>query len=127
MNLPKTPPHGYYQAIEEFNQERFFECHETLEVLWKAEPTELRHLYQGILQIGVGYYHLKRQNYRGAIRLLETGINYLQPFLPIAFATDLANLTEESKRALAHLLELGPDNIQKFESSYIPKIKIANS
>lgn len=125
MDLLIQPPKAYYQGIEEFNQQRFFECHETLEELWRAEPTELRRLYQGILQIGVGFYHATvRQNYWGATRLLTTGIDWLEPFLPVTFDTDLASLTDESRRTLAYLRELGPANIQNFERSFIPKIKV---
>ncbi len=68
--MPETtgsqPPPDFYKALEQFNQHRFFECHETLEDLWNAERSELRRFYQGILQLGVAYYKIiTRPNYRG--------------------------------------------------------------
>ena len=64
------PPAELLVGIEQFNRGEYFECHETLEALWVAEPTPLRRLYQGILQVGVGFYHLRAGNYRGATGLL---------------------------------------------------------
>ena len=34
----EPPPPGLLAGIEEFNRGEFFECHETLEELWMAEP-----------------------------------------------------------------------------------------
>src|SRR5258708_12311137 len=75
---PPAPPE-LAKAIHEFNAGEFFDQHETLELLWRATPDEIRHLYEGILQIGVGMHHLlKNRNFHGpavkphhAIRLLE--------------------------------------------------------
>src|SRR5215210_8946403 len=61
------------KGIEEFNRREFFECHEYLEEAWMQEPRRVRFLYQGILQVGVGFYHLKNGNWRGATGLLRNG------------------------------------------------------
>src|SRR5919199_117222 len=55
----EPPPSELSKAIAEFNAGEFFEQHETLELLWRATPGEIRHLYEGILQIGVGVYHAR--------------------------------------------------------------------
>ncbi len=121
--MPEPPPE-LYKGIEEFNAGQFFECHETLEAIWNDEPGEVRKLYQGILQIGVGFYHtLKRKNYRGATVLLQSGINYCQPFSPQYFGIEIAPLIAEAEIALAHLKELGPENIAEFDKKYLPIIK----
>src|SRR6266542_2068364 len=65
-------PPELHKAIEEFNSGEFFEQHETLELLWRATPGEIRHLYEGILQIGVGMHHLlKNGNFHGSAVKLE--------------------------------------------------------
>jgi len=47
-----------------------------LELLWRAERRDVRRLYQGILQIGVAFHHLRR-------RKTEHGrIRYEGSFLP---------------------------------------------
>jgi len=38
---------AFLEGVEEFNRGEFYECHETLEALWLAEPRPIRGLYQG--------------------------------------------------------------------------------
>ena len=67
-------PPALIQAIHEFNSGEFFEQHETLELLWRATPDEIRHLYEGILQVGVGLHHLfNKHNFHGAAVKLDHG------------------------------------------------------
>ena len=63
----ESPPPRLLEGIAQFNRGEYFEQHETLELLWRAEPRKVRHLYQGILQIGVAFHHLRRGNYHGTI------------------------------------------------------------
>ncbi|MCL6609076.1 MAG: DUF309 domain-containing protein, partial [Geminicoccaceae bacterium] len=50
------PPPQLVQGVDEFNRGAYFACHETLEELWKHERAPVRDLYQGIIQLAVGYY-----------------------------------------------------------------------
>ena len=58
----EPPPAELLRGIEQFNQREYFECHETLEALWNSERETIRVLAKGILQVGVGCYHLLRGN-----------------------------------------------------------------
>jgi predicted metal-dependent hydrolase len=69
----EPPPALLVKGVQQFNAREFFECHETLEELWRAEEDLVRYLYQGILHVGVGYYHLSRGNHHGAITKLSGG------------------------------------------------------
>jgi Domain of unknown function (DUF309) len=51
------PPARLRRGIEEFNRGQFFEQHETLELEGIEEADPVRYLYQGILQVGVGFEH----------------------------------------------------------------------
>src|SRR4051812_47217667 len=93
-------------AIGQFNRGDYFECHETLEALWLAEAEPLRRLYQGILQVGVALYHQRRGNYRGAIRLLESGIGYLLTFEPHCLGIDVRAFVRAAIRCRDHLAAL---------------------
>src|SRR5215469_4185184 len=67
-----TAPPELLKAVQEFNSGEFFEQHETLELLWRDTPGEIRHLYEGILQIGVGMHHLfANHNFHGAAVKLD--------------------------------------------------------
>lgn len=66
-------------AIELFNRQAFFECHEVLEDLWRPlPPGPEKTLLQGLLQVGVGYYHWQRNNRTGTKNKLEAGLEKLK-------------------------------------------------
>ena len=67
------PPPEFLKGIHEFNAGEFFEQHETLELLWRATESDIRYLYQGVLLIGVGFYHQQQNNYHGTQAKLSAG------------------------------------------------------
>jgi len=118
------PPPDFFKGIAEFNARQFFECHETLEKIWLEEPGEIRRLYQGILQIGVGFYHCCiRQNYWGAVTLLQNGIDKCRPFAPQQFGLNLDAIIKETELALTKIKELGTEHIANFDPAMIPTLK----
>ena len=119
-----TPP-ALLAGIEQFNRGEFYECHDTLEELWMAEPGPIRDLYKGILQIGVAFYHLRAGRYRPAVWLLKRGSDYLRPFAPECMGVDVEQLVAGSARCLSEVKQLGPENMNVFDWTGIPKVKIA--
>ena len=111
------------KGIEEFNRGEFYECHEYLEEAWMQEPGRVRFLYQGILQVGVGFYHLQNGNWRGATGLLRNGAVRLKEFEPVTLGVDVAKLVRESERCLLELEELGRERIGEFDRSGVPKVE----
>lgn len=93
------------------NEGRFFEQHETLEILWRATEAPVRGLYHGILQIGVGLHHWSRGNHHGASVLLSEGIDRLRPFAPECQGVDVAGLIRDASSLRDELRELGPERI----------------
>lgn len=110
------------QAIVAFNEELFFECHEIMEDAWNDTTGPLRMLYQGILQIGVGYLHITRHNWRGAVKVLERGIPKAAHFRPVCQGVDVADLIARAQAIHTELLALGPEGIAEFNTPF-PKIK----
>jgi predicted metal-dependent hydrolase len=121
---PLPPPDLLRQGIEQFNHGEFFEQHETIELLWRAEPDDVRYLYQGILLVGVGLYHLRRGNYRGAIAKLETGVRLLQWFRPVCQGVAVDALIADADRARDAIFALGPDNLAAFDPSLTPRVHL---
>jgi uncharacterized protein len=113
------------KGIEEFNRGEFYECHEYLEEAWMQEPGRVRFLYQGILQVGVGFYHLQNGNWRGATGLLRNGAVRLKEFEPVTLGVDVAKLVRESERCLRELESLGRERIEEFDRSGVPKVEWA--
>ena len=120
---PEGLPDLVLKGIEEFNKGEFYECHEYLEEAWMLEPKRVRFLYQGILQVGVGFYHLKNGNWRGATGLLRNGTVRLKEFEPATLGLDVSRLVSECERCLRVLEDLGRENVREFDQSLIPKIE----
>jgi sugar phosphate isomerase/epimerase len=95
-----SPPPGVLEGIRLFNEGLYYECHEEIEHEWHAETGEIRNLYQGILQIGVGFHHASNGNLRGARLLLTDGLDKLGRFLPSCLGIDTQALFDESSAVL---------------------------
>lgn len=62
--------------LVEFHAQRdYFECHEILEERWKEDTKEDRQLYWvALIQVAVGIYHYRRENWSGAKKMLERAV-----------------------------------------------------
>ena len=118
----RAAPPLLVQGIDEFNTGAYFECHETLEALWMQEPAPVRELYQGILQVGVALYKWRRSEYRGAIKLFQTGVAHLSPFAPACQGVDVARLIDDANRAQKALMALGPERMSLLDRQLVPRI-----
>ncbi len=137
-NLP--PPAALLHGIEQFNHREYFECHETLEALWNVERAEARraashgeqatgycdNLYKGILQVGVGCYHLLRGNYRGAIIKLQSGADYLEPFSPQCQRVEVARLIADARRLRADVVARGPEGLAAVDLALLPIVRLSD-
>jgi predicted metal-dependent hydrolase len=127
MCCDEPPPAALVEGIAQFNRGEFFEQHETLELLWRAEHREVRYLYQGILQIGVAFHHLRRLNHHGTVYMLTRGAGYLTPFAPRCQGVDVRALLDEAARALREVERLGPDRLGEFDWRLTPKVRFIAS
>lgn len=116
------PPEGLLDGVRLFNEGEYYDCHESLEAIWLEEKGPIRYLYQGILQIGVGFHHLGNGNFRGARLLLENGIAKVDRFQPDCMGVDTRRLKDESQACLDHLLALGPERIGEFDWKRAPRV-----
>ncbi len=137
------PSSELLRAIEQFNQREYFECHETLEAMWHIERDLARafsrtaegthrvkeriycdDLYKGILQVGVGCYHLLRNNYHGATVKLQTGADYLEPFVPRCMGVEVEQLVADARRLREVVVSLGPDRLRDVDLSLLPIVRV---
>jgi predicted metal-dependent hydrolase len=122
-SLKTLQPSLRLKAIEEFNRGEFTECHDSLEMLWKAEQRPIRQFYQGLLQIGAAFHHLREQHCPPVMMLLERGSRYLEPFAPICMGVDLSELMTGSVWCLAEVQRLGPGRLNEFDWSLVPTVE----
>ena len=124
MCCDEPPPPELLEGIAQFNRGEFFEQHETLELLWRAERGDIRYLYQGILQIGVAFHHLRRLNHHGTVYMLTRGPGYLAPFAPRCQSVDVAALLRDAAAALRDVERLGPSRLAEFDWTLAPTVHL---
>ena len=124
MSCDEPPPALLLEGIAQFNRGEFFEQHETLELLWRAETRNIRYLYQGILQIGVAFHHLRKLNHHGTVYMLTRGQGYLAPFAPRCQRVDVQALLDAAAAALEEVNRLGKDRLHEFDWSLTPKVRV---
>ena len=116
----EVPSAAFLHGLEQFNQREYFECHETLEGIWNKEQRPIRTLYKGILQVGVGCYHLLRNNYRGATIKLDSGARYLEPFSPRCIGVDVAQLISDARTLHNAITRLGLEHFREVDLRLLP-------
>jgi|WetSurMetagenome_2_1015567.scaffolds.fasta_scaffold00800_16 uncharacterized protein len=126
QNLPQTPPEELSLAIIQFNKHEWFRCHETLEELWFGESGMRRDFYQGVLQISVALYHWRSGNFEGAMKLLTTGVEFLDKVDPVFMQVDVAGFTADSKRLRGELETLGKKRMAEMDEKFIPKMRLTH-
>jgi hypothetical protein len=121
----QPPPALLLKGIGQFNEGLYWTCHETLEALWRVERRPVRDLYQGILQIGVGFHHLRRGNYAGAVKVLGRGLARLEGFPEMCQGVRVAELSIAARRVFERVVALGPDRVEAFDVSSLPLVQMA--
>lgn len=127
MTTEHQVPPGFAEAIEQFNSWRFYDCHETLEDIWrevgaKSSDAELANFYQGIIKAAAGYHHLLRENYEGTLKVLGDTARLLSPYRPQTIGLNVDALLEAIKVTLDTVTELGPHRLKSFDRALIPAI-----
>jgi uncharacterized protein len=119
----KKSPEELILAIKQFNDRKWFECHETLEDIWLTADGETRDLYQGILQVAVALHHWSKGNFGGAMSLLKTGVDHLSQVSPVCQQVDVAGLIHSADAIREALGRLGRDRMGELEATLIPRLQ----
>jgi len=119
-----SPPPLLVEGVRLFNAGLWFEAHEVLEDAWRAEPGEVRHLYQGLLQVGVGLLHASRGNLTGALNLLDRGMARLRPFAPRCLGLEVDALLRDAAEARSALA--APGGLERFAPATAPRAVLSD-
>ena len=96
---------AFIDFLRLFDEEKFFEAHETLEILWRKTQTQERDFYHGLIQLAAVCVHIQRNNPQGAGTLYRKACHYLEKYLPAHEGIDLGALLQEIRQLL---LSQGP-------------------
>ena len=112
------------KGIREFNSWRFYDCHETLEDVWRAEAGRLADFFQGIIKAAAAFHHLLRGEHKGTVNLLSHALTLLAPYRPACLGVDVQQLIDEASACYEGVRELGPERIGEFDRSTLPHIEM---
>jgi len=83
-----------------FNAERYWECHEVLEGLWRQRHGEEKRMLQGIILVCAAYVHHQKGSESVALGVLGRGAKLLESPMQKYGVFDLAKMRSEVQRAL---------------------------
>jgi predicted metal-dependent hydrolase len=111
-------------GADRFNAKQFFEAQEAWEEVWLDSARELRHFYQGLIQVAAAYVHLQRNEYPGTVRLLHEGLRKIEAYPPVMLGVDLAGLAKASRAIESRVLELGERRLKEIDIASLPRVEI---
>jgi uncharacterized protein len=102
------------EGIQLFNEGKFFEAHEELEIAWNEETGEIRDLYRGILQVAVAYLHITRGNYNGAVKVYGRSLKWTKGWSDVCRGINVRKLRDDAEIVMQAVERLGKDGIGEF-------------
>jgi hypothetical protein len=110
-----------------FNAGLFFEAHEHLEHRWVALPRgPIKRFVQGIIQISVGLYHVRRGSYHGAVNQLAKGLEKLGGLNGLVMGLDCDHLVREVSAFRRQLVVRGSDDRGPIRLAEVPRIRLTS-
>ena len=122
--LESLSPEALLQlGIDLYNAGHYWNAHEAWEQVWMDAERDLRGFYQGLIQVTAAFVHVTRDEYPGAIRLLDAGIEKLERYPSSYLGVQLAPLLKGAHAARSRLQHLGAKRIADFDRTLIPRIE----
>jgi predicted metal-dependent hydrolase len=111
------------KGMQLFNQGEYWLAHEALEAAWKEESGAVRELYRAILQAGVVYLHIERDNYNGAVKTYRKVQKWIQPWPDVCRGIEIGRLRHDLDTVIAEVKRLGPDRLVGFNRSLFKPVR----
>ncbi|QDT31044.1 DUF309 domain-containing protein [Thalassoglobus polymorphus] len=114
------------EAIELFNSQEYFACHDVLEDLWDETLTDERGFLQGLIHAAVALFHFTEGNLGGARKMHDSAVRYLSPFQPGCQGVELTQFLIRFDECFAPLLghhKTYPQGI-RIDESLIPQLML---
>lgn len=97
----------YLHAIQLFNEQDFFECHDVLEEIWAESFGDQKTFLQGLIQASVALFHFGNENFGGARKLYVSSRERLERFPAEYLGVDLLRFIADFDACFQELLEAG--------------------
>ena len=116
--------HYLLEGVENFNQRKFWEAHESWETLWLVAESDLVEYLQGLIQIAAAYHHIQRGTLRGAPRLFAAALKRLEPFPLVCCGVDRTDVDAAARRHWKWL-ESGPQS--PLDAGEYPRLRVPDA
>lgn len=114
----------FSQAIDLFNRQEFFACHDVLEEIWSETLSAEREFLQGLIHAAVALFHFEEGNLGGARKMHDSALRYLAPFDDCFCGVDLGRFRREFDGCFEPLLGMHdsyPGNVT-LDAARIPRL-----
>jgi uncharacterized protein len=119
----QTPDALLQLGIDLYNAGHYWNAHEAWEQVWLDSERDMRGFYQGLIQVTAAFVHVTRNEFPGAIRLLDAGIEKLEKYPATFHGVQLNDLLRGARQARSRLWALGEKRITEFDRALIPGIE----
>jgi uncharacterized protein len=83
-----------------FNEEKFFEAHEVLELLWRETQNSDRDFYQGLIQLAAALVHIQKGTPPGAEDLYLKASKHLSKYPSFHLGLDYGKILSDVRATL---------------------------
>jgi len=111
------------KGMDLFNQGEYWLAHEELEEAWKEESGAVRELYRAVLQTGVVYLHVTRDNYNGAVKTYRKVQKWIRPWPEVCRGIQIGQLRRDLDIVIEEVKRLGPDRLAEFDRSLFKPVR----
>lgn len=109
------------EGVALYHAQRFFECHEVLEVLWQDTNGRLKDFYKGLIHAAVACHHWSKGNLPGALTLARSASSYLARYGPVSCGLDVDGFRKRFSELFAWLRR----HPQRFDPHLVPPLQWA--
>jgi len=115
-------PRTLREGVRLFNVGEFYACHDFFEELWLPASEPEKSFLQGLILSTVGFYHLTRGNFNGAVRQWERAFQRLErpEYSPTYLGIETAEFVAALRACEEHLRFIGPKGVRSFDMRRVP-------
>lgn len=103
----------FHEGLRLFNEQEWFDAHETWEDIWVMASGERKLFYQGLIQCAVVMEHVRRGNPRGVRAVWKTAQSKFEGLPAIYMGIDIRKLLADEFAAIERILALP---LERFDS-----------
>jgi predicted metal-dependent hydrolase len=91
----KSHPPEFYQGLDYFNREFYYECHDVWEEVWAEAKGNEKVFYQALIMVAVSLYHFGNENLEGALSCHKKALKQFRQLPNHYLSLNIESLVEQ--------------------------------